>query len=135
MATREEVSIALQALQVLTNCQRDLRANAQSYLAEIAAGHPRLTTAQLGAIAHADGAAIARLMTMMTSYFSDQTRVTKVTNGLTQLGLTYAQAVADHNQILSVANAQASADVSTDAAITSGANWVLANTLALDLLY
>lgn len=135
MATREEVSIALQAVQILTSCQRDLRRNAQSYLDEITAGHPRLTTQQLGAIANADGAAVARLMTAMTQYFSDPTRVTKVTNGLGALGLTYAQAVADHNQILSVANAQATADVSTDALITQGANWVIANTPALDLLY
>lgn len=135
MATREEISIALQAVQILTNCQRDLRRNAQSYLDEIAAGHPRLTAQQLGAIAKADGAAISRLMTMMTTYFSDPTRTAKVTNGLTALGLTYAQAVADHGQIKTVADAMASATVTTDALITSGANWVLANTPALDLLY
>jgi len=135
MATREEISIAGQAIQVLTNCQRDLRANAQSYLNEIAAGHPRLNTQQLGAIVNADGAAISRLMVMMTNYFADPTRKTKVTNGLAFYGITFAQGAADHNAIKATADAQAAADVSTDAAITAAANATLASTPTIDLLF
>ena len=58
MATREEITIANDLIRYINNCQRDMVRNAGSYLAEIAGGHQRLTTAQLGQIVNADGAAI-----------------------------------------------------------------------------
>ncbi len=135
MATREEIAIAGQALQIITNAQRDLRRNAQAYLDEISAGHPRLTTAQLGAIVQADGAAIGRLMTMVTTYFADAAKRTKAVNGLVFYGITQAQIVADRNATKAAADAQVVAPVSTDAEIIAAANATLAATPTLDLLF
>ncbi|MGI8549040.1 MAG: hypothetical protein ACR2M1_17240 [Gemmatimonadaceae bacterium] len=135
MATREEIAIADQALAALTNCQRDLRRNAQSYLDEIAAGHPRLTTAQLAAIVNADGAAVSRLMVMIATYVSAGTRQTKLINGLAFYGLTLAQANTDRNALKSTADTQAAAALVTDADITAAANATLGSTTAVDLLF
>jgi hypothetical protein len=134
MATREELVIADRAMAYLNNCQRDLRANAQNYLDEIALVPRRLSTAQLGAIVTADGQAISRLMVRLANFFSDPTRQTKVTNGLAFFGITLAQANADRLMIKNAADAQAAADVSTDAAITNAANATLAAIPAIDTL-
>lgn len=135
MATREEIAIAGQALQVITNAQRDLRRNAQAYLDEIAAGHPRLTTAQLGAICNADGAAISKLMVMITTYFADIGKRTKAVSGLGFYGLTQAMIVTDKNAVKAAADAQAVAAVTTDAEIITAANATLAAIPTLDLLF
>lgn len=133
MATREELTIANRILLYLNNCQRDLRANAQAYLDEIAQGHPRLQTAQLGQVVQGDGAAIATLMTRMGNFLSVPARQTKATNGLAFFGVTAAAANADRLMIKNAAEAQAVADVSTDAAIQVAANATLTAIPAVDV--
>jgi len=135
MATREEIAIAQQTLQILNNCQRDLRANAQSYLNEIASGHARLSTEQLGTIVNADGAAISRLMTTITDFASDAGRKTKLTNGLLGMGLSVDQVLSDSAALKTVADAQAAAAVGTDDAITTAANATLGSVAPVDLLF
>lgn len=134
MATREEVVIANHILVYLNNAQRDLRRNAQAYLAEIAAGHPRASTNQLGQMVQADGAAISGLMTRMGNFLSVPARQTKASNGLAIFGITGAQANTDRLMIKDAADVQASANVSTDAAITNAANATLAAVPAIDLV-
>jgi hypothetical protein len=133
MATREELTIAQKILAYLNNCQRDMRANAQSYLNEIAAGHPRLATAQLGTIVHADGARISDLMVRMGNFLSVPVRQTKATNGLSFYGITAAEANADRLMLKNAADVQATADVSTDAGIQAAANATLAAVPVIDV--
>lgn len=134
MATREELVIATTSLAYLTACQRDLRANALAYKAEIASPTRTRTTAQLGAIVHADGAAISRLLQRMTDFFSDAGRRTKATNGLAFYGILFADAKADHDSLQAVADTQSVANVSTDTAIIAAADATLANVTAIDVL-
>jgi hypothetical protein len=133
MATREEVSIALRILAYLNNTQSDMRSNANAYLAEIAAGHPRLSTAQLGGIVRADGAAISSLMARMGTFLSVPARQTKATAGLLFFGIASADCNADRLTIKAAADAQAVADVSSDAAITTAANATLAAITPIDV--
>lgn len=134
MATREEIAIAQQTLQILNNCQRDLRANAQSYLNEIASGHARLTTEQLGVIVNADGAAVSRLMTMITDFAADSGRKAKLTDGLLGMGLAVDQVLGDTDSLKAAATAQAAAAVDTDDAITTAANATLGSVAPIDSL-
>ncbi len=134
MATFEEINLANRVVVYLANCQRDLRANAQSYKDEIARVPRRLTTAQLGAIVHADGAAISALMTRLTNKIQNAGLQTKLGNGLAVYGITLAQANAAKTTIAAVADAQAVADVSTDAAITAASDATLAATPAIDVI-
>lgn len=134
MATREELTIAMRVLAYLNNCQRDMRLNAQSYLAEIAAGHPRLTTEQLGVVLKADGAQVSRLMVKLADFVAVGARQTKLQNGLTFFGITLGQANSDRLMIKDAADVQAAANVVNDAAITDAANATLAALPAIDTI-
>lgn len=132
MATREELTIALGIMRYLNNAQRDMRSNAQGYLAEIAAGHPRLSTAQLGVILRADGAAISVLMAKMGTFLSDPGRTVKATAGVGFFGMTSVEVNTDRLMIKAAADTQAIANVVNDAAITDAANATLAALPAID---
>jgi hypothetical protein len=145
MATREEIGGADRAILYLNNCQRDLRANAQSYLDEVAAGYPHFQQPQFKGdvrtpmqrqadIVTADGNAVSRLMVRLANFFSDPVRQANVANGLQVYGITVAQANQDRLMIKNAADAQAAADVSSDAAIIAAANATLAAVPAIDTL-
>lgn len=133
MATFEEIQIAGRVIAYLSNCHRDLRQNAQAYLDELARSPRRLTTAQLGAIVKGDAQNIARLMTVLTNKITGSLQ-TKLGNGLAVYGMTLGQANTEKNLILNTANTQASADVSTDQAITNAANATLSSMPAFDFI-
>jgi hypothetical protein len=132
VATREELTIALRILAYLNANQSDLRSNANSYLAEIATGHQKLSTTELGAKVRADALAISALMTRMGNFLSVPARQTKATNGLAFFGILAADANTDRLMIKSAADIQAAADVTTDVAITAAANATLAAVPAID---
>lgn len=134
MATREEIFIALRILTYLNNTQRDMRDNADAYLAEIANGHPRLSTSELGEIVHSDGAAVSLLMVRVGAFLSIPAKQAKATTGLLFFGILAADTTSDRLMIKAAADAQAIADVTTDAAITTAANATLAAIPAIDTL-
>ena len=73
-------------------------------------------------------------MVVLANFVTDPTRQTKATNGLAFYGITLATGNADRLMIKAAADAQAIADVSTDAAITIAANATLAAVPAIDTI-
>jgi hypothetical protein len=134
MATREELLIAQTTLGYLNNIQRDLRKCAASYLAAIAATPRTLSTAQLGDYVHRDAAGMGAVLDRMNVFFSDATKKQKLVSGLAFYGITWATIASDWQVGRNACTAQANADVSTDAAITSAANATLAAVPALDVM-
>lgn len=134
MATPEEVNLAHGVIRYLASCQRDLRANAQSYKDEIARSPRRLTTAQLGANVTTDAQNINRLLQRIADKAADANIRTKITNGLAAVSIAFATANNARATLKGAADAQASADVSTDQAISAAADATLAAVPAFDTI-
>ena len=135
MPTIEDWQIGQQALTVLVSVHRDERRNAQAYLDEIAAGHPRLTTAQLGTLVTADAQRYQQLLNRLRNYFSDPTLKAKLLDGITAYGFVQTDLSTEWNLLMNAATTQAAADVSSDAAIQAAANATLTAVPAIDLVY
>jgi hypothetical protein len=134
MASIEELALAFDIIRYLKSCQRDLRREAQWCLDRIAASPRTHTTAQIAAVALGDAQNISRLLANVATAIQSAGAQTKANNGLTALSSTLAAANTARTVLKNAADTWAASDMSTDAAITAGANAVLASVPGIDFV-
>lgn len=130
----QEINLAHRVIQYLMNCQRDLRLNAASYLAEQQVNPRPRTAAALGAVVRADGVAVSAVLAHLATRIQQAGLQAKLSSGLAFFGLTLAEANQLRLTLKNAADAQAAAQVNTDAQIAAAANATLAAVPIIDVI-
>lgn len=124
MTAIENLHLAIQASRLLQNMQRDMRRNAQSYKARLAAGQQVADVAQT---MDADADAYLRLLQRLKAVHDDPESGPKLEDGFSRVDILKSE-VSNHWQGLkSAADHQAVAPKTTAAELVDEADWILAN--------
>ena len=132
-ATLEEFNILMQTNQNIEGLRRNMRDNATGYKTSIATN--RLTVAQCADIMRQDATEYKRRIKMMSDFYADPAKNTKLVNGLTAIGAQRSELVGYAVEMKSAADTVLSATLETASDINTVSDNLLSSVPSHDTIF